>query len=88
MARTFQKVHKHVNKKKGAVEALHENSRDAKRLRRAGARDDRVSRVQASLARGRDLFGMLRQSGIFPRPMHADLVLSGTCHPLPGEPPK
>lgn len=65
MARSFQKVHKHVNKKKGAVEALHENSRDAKRLRRAGARDDRVSRVQATLARGRDLFGILCQSSIF-----------------------
>lgn len=65
MARSFQKVHKHVNKKKGAVEALHENSRDAKRLRRAGARDDRVSRVQATLARGRDLFGMLCQYSIF-----------------------
>lgn len=59
MARAFQKVHKHVSKKKGAVEALHENSRDAKRLRRAGARDDRVTRVQAVQSRGRNMFGML-----------------------------
>ena len=59
MARSFQKIHKHVSKKKGAVEALHENSRDARRLRRAGARDDRVARVQAVMSRGRDLYGML-----------------------------
>ncbi|RMJ25610.1 Translation machinery-associated protein [Aspergillus sp. HF37] len=56
MARTYQKVHKHVSKKKGAVEALHENSRDANRIRRAAARDDRVARVNATMSRGRDLY--------------------------------
>lgn len=44
----LSKVHKHIAKKKGdKIKSLHENSRDAKRLRRAGARDDRVARVSA-----------------------------------------
>ncbi|EAU38327.1 predicted protein [Aspergillus terreus NIH2624] len=47
MPKSLQKVHKHIAKKRGAVEALHENSRDAKRLRKANARDDRVARVAA-----------------------------------------
>lgn len=64
MARSLQKVHKHVSKKKGAVEALHENSRDANRLRRAAARDDRVARVKAVMSRGRDLYGV-SIAGIF-----------------------
>ncbi|CAI7678053.1 unnamed protein product [Penicillium pancosmium] len=41
-SRTLQKVHKHISKKRGAVNALHEYSRDARRLRRAGHRDDRL----------------------------------------------
>ncbi|KAK3677379.1 translation machinery-associated protein 16 [Recurvomyces mirabilis] len=39
------KVQKHVTKKKGAKPtALHENSRDARRLRKAGARDDKITK--------------------------------------------
>lgn len=39
------KVQKHVSKKKGAkIHSLHENSRDAMRLRKAGARDDKIAR--------------------------------------------
>ncbi|KAB8228391.1 translation machinery-associated protein 16 [Aspergillus alliaceus] len=56
MPKSLQKVHKHISKKRGVVEALHENSRDAKRLRRAGARDDRVARVSATMARGRQSY--------------------------------
>lgn len=48
MPSKLSKVHKHISKKKGAhFNSLHENSRDAQRLRRAGARDDRVNRMSA-----------------------------------------
>ncbi|KAJ0426255.1 translation machinery-associated protein 16 [Aspergillus carlsbadensis] len=53
MPKSLQKVQKHISKKRGAVDALHENSRDAKLLRRAGIRDDRVARISATMARGR-----------------------------------
>ncbi|OJJ00052.1 hypothetical protein ASPVEDRAFT_149025 [Aspergillus versicolor CBS 583.65] len=56
MPKSMHKVQKHISKKKGALEAMHENSRDAKLLRRAGARDDRVARVSASMARGRQSY--------------------------------
>lgn len=58
MPKTFQKVTKHIAKKRGAVEALHEFSRDARRLRRANARDDRVARVSANMSRARQTYGM------------------------------
>lgn len=49
MPSSLNKVQKHVNKKKGhKSNALHENSRDAQRLRRAGARDERVAKVTAT----------------------------------------
>lgn len=48
MPSKLSKVHKHISKKKGnKFNSLHENSRDAQRLRRAGARDDRVARLSA-----------------------------------------
>ncbi|OJJ48661.1 hypothetical protein ASPZODRAFT_63042 [Penicilliopsis zonata CBS 506.65] len=53
MPRSLQKVQKHIAKKRGVVEALHENSRDAKLLRRAGARDDRLSRIASVMSRAR-----------------------------------
>ncbi|PLN80002.1 putative translation machinery-associated protein [Aspergillus taichungensis] len=53
---SLNKVHKHISKKRGTIGALHENSRDAKRLRRANIRDDRVSRVHAAMARGRQSY--------------------------------
>ncbi|KAE8153982.1 translation machinery-associated protein 16 [Aspergillus avenaceus] len=56
MPKSLSKVSKHISKKRGVVEALHENSRDAKRLRRANHRDDRVARVSASMARGRQSY--------------------------------
>ncbi|KAK5734336.1 translation machinery-associated protein 16 [Elasticomyces elasticus] len=47
MPSKLEKVRKHVTKKKGSkINSLHENSRDAKRLRHAGARDDRVARLK------------------------------------------
>ncbi|KAL5337346.1 translation machinery-associated protein 16 [Aspergillus crustosus] len=56
MPKSLSKVQKHISKKRGAVQALHENSRDAKLLRRAGSRDDRVARVSANMARGRQSY--------------------------------
>ncbi|BCS03350.1 translation machinery-associated protein 16 [Aspergillus luchuensis] len=56
MPKTFQKVTKHIAKKRGAVEALHEFSRDARRLRRANAREDRVARVSANMSRARQTY--------------------------------
>ncbi|KAJ6087431.1 hypothetical protein N7467_006345 [Penicillium canescens] len=50
---TLSKVHKQISKKRGVVDALHENSRDAQRLRKAGARDDRLSRHSATVLRAR-----------------------------------
>lgn len=48
MPSKLAKVQKHVTKKKGSkINSLHENSRDAQRLRGAGARDDRVARLHA-----------------------------------------
>ncbi|KAF1824864.1 uncharacterized protein K489DRAFT_313953 [Dissoconium aciculare CBS 342.82] len=43
MVSKLNKVRKHVSKKKGAkMNSLHENSRDAQRLRKASVRDERV----------------------------------------------
>ncbi|KAJ5594194.1 uncharacterized protein N7459_000402 [Penicillium hispanicum] len=50
---TLQKVQKHISKKRGVADSLHENSRDAQRLRRAGARDDRLSRHASITLRAR-----------------------------------
>ena len=48
MPSKLAKVQKHVTKKKGnKINSLHENSRDARRLRTAGARDDKVARLGA-----------------------------------------
>ena len=52
MPSKLAKVQKHVAKKKGSkANSLHENSRDAKRIRRADARDDRVARLSATRQR-------------------------------------
>lgn len=60
--RNLQKVHKHISKKRGVLDSLHENSRDAQRLRRAGARDDRLNRHAAITQRARQPYSKLGQS--------------------------
>ncbi|GLI75533.1 translation machinery-associated protein 16 [Penicillium ochrochloron] len=40
---SLSKVHKNISKKRGSMDSMHENSRDAKRLRRAGSREERLS---------------------------------------------
>lgn len=78
MPSKLAKVQKHVAKKKGSkIHSLHENSRDAKRLRRAGARDDRVARLSATRERNN-------------KPWTARIVffqehLPETLHPLDSE---
>ena len=59
MPKSFSKVHKKISKKRGQVEALHENSRDAKRLHRSNHRDERVARVTATTSRGRHSYRTL-----------------------------
>ncbi|KAL2218473.1 translation machinery-associated protein 16 [Thermoascus aurantiacus ATCC 26904] len=57
MTRNLYKIQKEIAKKRGGkVEALHEKSRDAKRLRRAGAREERLARVAAAISKGRQLY--------------------------------
>jgi translation machinery-associated protein 16 len=47
MPKSFTKVQKHIVKKKGKITALNPNSRDSRSLLRAGARDEKVSRLAA-----------------------------------------
>ncbi|PGH16578.1 hypothetical protein AJ79_01684 [Helicocarpus griseus UAMH5409] len=56
MPRNLNKVQKQISKKRGKVDALHENSRDSKRLRRAGVREDKLTRAAAVTMRGRQIF--------------------------------
>jgi hypothetical protein len=58
MPSKFAKVTKQVSKKKGGALALHENSRDALRLRAAVARDDRVARLGAVREKLNDQYRM------------------------------
>lgn len=52
MARSLHKVQKQIAKKRGAKpSALHENSRDARRLRQAGAREEKLGRIMNAAAR-------------------------------------
>jgi translation machinery-associated protein 16 len=54
MAKTLEKTRKQIAKKRnGKIEALHEHSRDTKRLHRAQVRDDRLEKM-AEARRKRD----------------------------------
>ncbi|PGH01423.1 translation machinery-associated protein 16 [Blastomyces parvus] len=56
MARSLNKVQKHISKKRGKVDSLHENSRDAKRLRRAGGREHKLAVAASVTMKGRRSF--------------------------------
>lgn len=57
MARALSKVQKQISKKKGGKPtALHENSRDARRLRQAGAREDKIARIMTAAARSNQIY--------------------------------
>lgn len=49
--KSLSKVQKHLQKRKGKTPALHENSRDSKRLRRAAGRDDKLGKLSSAKAR-------------------------------------
>lgn len=52
MARSLDKVQKKISKKRGGKpNALHENSRDAQRLRTAGAREDKLAKIWKAATR-------------------------------------
>lgn len=48
MPKSLEKTRKKIAKKKGNITALHENSRDSQRLRRAQNRDDKLLRVASA----------------------------------------
>ena len=54
MPKNLAKVQKKVAKKKGGSNSLHENSRDAQKLRRAGARSEKLSKLAAARAKAND----------------------------------
>ncbi|KAL8684063.1 MAG: hypothetical protein Q9186_000093 [Xanthomendoza sp. 1 TL-2023] len=63
MPKDLAKVQKKIHKKKGSTTSLHENSRDAQRLRRAGARSDKLEKL--ATARGKALQPYLRRISFF-----------------------
>ncbi|KAL9624245.1 MAG: hypothetical protein Q9160_001492 [Pyrenula sp. 1 TL-2023] len=57
MTKALHKVQKHISKKKGGkVTALHENSRDAKRLRQASAREEKLGKLVTATVRANQLY--------------------------------
>lgn len=60
MPRALAKVYKQISKKRGGSkgDALHEKSRDAKRLRRASGREDKLARTTATTVKARQAYSM------------------------------
>lgn len=57
MARALQKVQKAIAKKRGGkTTALHENSRNAQRLRQAGAREDKLAKILSAATRSNRVY--------------------------------
>lgn len=48
MGTSLEKTRKRIAKKKGPIEAIHQYSRDSKRLGRAQARDEKLGKVAAA----------------------------------------
>ncbi|KAI1816998.1 translation machinery-associated protein 16 [Poronia punctata] len=48
MPKSLERAQKAIAKKKGTVNALHQYSRDSKRLHRAGVRDERLERIASA----------------------------------------
>ncbi|KAL2163415.1 hypothetical protein VTH06DRAFT_5472 [Thermothelomyces fergusii] len=80
MAKTLEKTRKEIAKKRhGKIEALHEKSRDSKRLHRAQVRDDRLEKLaearrkkdQPILARAAFFRDAVRQNDNKPLPLEA-----------------
>ena len=51
MPKNLEKLKKKISKKKGNITSLNENSRDSQRLRRAGARGEKLEKLAAARAK-------------------------------------
>jgi translation machinery-associated protein 16 len=58
MPKSFEKARKKIAKKKGTVDAIHEYSRDSKKLHRAHARDAKLEKIVASRKKANQPFSM------------------------------
>ena len=59
MAKALHKVQKQISKKRGGKSnSLHENSRDSQRLRRAGAREDKIAKLVSAASRANQTYGI------------------------------
>ena len=56
MPNALSKVHKKINKKKGKSNGLHENSRDAQKLRRAGARLEKLDKLRVARSKANESY--------------------------------
>ncbi|PGH31146.1 translation machinery-associated protein 16 [[Emmonsia] crescens] len=56
MPKNLHKIQKQLSRRKGKLDSLHENSRDAKRLRRAGGREHKLALAATVTMRGRQSF--------------------------------
>tara|TARA_R110002060_G_scaffold71408_1_gene80017 strand:- start:681 stop:887 length:207 start_codon:yes stop_codon:yes gene_type:complete len=60
MPKSLEKTRKKIAKKKGNITALHENSRDSQRLRRALMRDDKLIKVASARRKNDKPLGMVQ----------------------------
>ena len=59
MPRALSKVQKSISKKRHSkTKGLHENSRDAQRLRSASAREEKILKLLSTAARSNQIYGM------------------------------
>lgn len=59
MPKTLERARKAITKKKGAITALHEFSRDSKRLHRASMRDEKLEKISAARRKKDKPYSML-----------------------------
>lgn len=64
MPKSLSKVQKKLSKKKGNISSLHENSRDAQKLRRAEARSEKLERLAAARAKANQPHCMLAVTSV------------------------
>ena len=62
MPKNLEKLQKKITKKKGNITSLNENSRDSQRLRRAGARGEKLGRLAVARAKANQPHSALRFS--------------------------
>ena len=72
MPKSLAKVQKKLSKKKGKLNSLHENSRDAQKLRRASGREDKLARE--ATARGKQNQYYCKPAGYFVWILYIDFL--------------